>query len=281
MKNLKAPILLNHKELFAEIVKAKKAPIVVTSLTSKSKSVFKRLTLYTQEFQTKSLINITDSPFDPGDEELLSCYLSGGKKIAAIKKQIKDLQDIFGNEKCMYCQISRPNSFDHYLPKDTYPEFCAFALNLIPCCTICNQKKDVYWKELGEIGIINFYLNNIPKKQILFAGISFSQNNYATPIISFELRNINKISSKNFGIFKRHFTRLGLIDLYNESSGSAISELKRTLNSFGGAHSVAKNMKNTLDYANQLKKDYGNNYWKAVLFDRLSNEKRFFKEVKI
>ena len=281
MKNLKPPTDIDHDSSFEGIINAKKDPSLVANLNLKKAKVLSRYIEYKKEFYSNSLIKIADSTFTKGDSELLSCYLSGGVKIAAIKKAIKDLQSKFGNEKCMYCQIKDPDSFDHYLPKDIYPEFCALAINLIPCCVTCNKKKDVYWKESGEIGIINFYLDKIPSKQFLFVKISFAKNNYTTPIISFELSNVNGINPASFKIFKKHFKKLELLERYNQKSDTEISELKRTLNSFGKTSSVSKNMQDTLDYSIQLKKDFGLNYWKAILFEELSKQKIFFTSNKI
>ena len=40
-------------------------------------------------------------------------------------------------------------------------------------------------------------------------------------------------------------------------------------------------MQDTLDYSIQLKKDFGLNYWKAILFEELSKQKIFFTSNKI
>jgi hypothetical protein len=175
----------------------------------------------------------------------------------------------------MYCQLKEPDSFDHFLPKDDYPEFCALALNLIPCCVTCNKKKDRYWKEGGNTGVINFYLDNIPIQQILFASITFKSIDFTTPVINFKLSNSVGIAPSTFKLFQKHYSRLDLIARYNDKSGSEISEFKRTLNSFGSTRKK-KNMTSTFDYSKQLKVDYGTNYWKAVLFEELSKQDKFF-----
>lgn len=275
MKNLNPPIKIDHKKVLNEIIEAKRDAKIIKSLKSKQSDVNIRYDEYQGEFDSKTMVKIKDSAFTSGDKELISCYLSGGVKIAAIKQSIKDLQDKFGNEKCMYCQIKDPDSFDHFLPKDDYPEFCVLALNLIPCCTTCNKKKDRYWKEAGSTGIINFYLDSIPTQQILYVSITFKSKDFSTPIINFKLNNKIGIAASTFKLFEKHYSRLDLISRYNEKSDSEISEFKRTLSSFGSSNQI-KNMQSTLDYSMQLKADYGNNYWKAVLFEELSKQTNFF-----
>lgn len=48
---------------------------------------------------------------------------------------------------CPMCTIDTIGSFDHILPKEEYAEFADHPKNLIPCCTTCNSKKNMYWKE--------------------------------------------------------------------------------------------------------------------------------------
>lgn len=276
MKNLNAPIELDHNQKLLEIIEAKRILAIKEDLKKKMPSIFLRYKEYIKYFKSKNLLAITDSTFEAGDASLISCYLSGGNKIAAIKKAIKDLQDNFGNEKCMYCQIKEPDSFDHYLPKDIYPEFSSLAINLIPCCVTCNKKKDIYWKDLGEVGIINFYLNSIPIEQFLFVDISFSDNDYQTPIVKFSLENKFSINEITFRMIKKHYKRLELSERYKDNVNSVISELKRILGSYGKNLSTKNKITATIDYSHQLKIDYGINYWKAILLDEISRKSIFY-----
>ncbi len=281
MKNLNPPIHLSHSQYLSDIIKSKKEGDIKTDLIKKKAEILIRYIEYVKQFDLKDLLPIKDSAFKEGDVSLISCYLSGGKNIAEIKKAIKDLQDNFGNEKCMYCQIKDPDSFDHYLPKDLYPEFSSLAINLIPCCGICNKKKDKYWKELGEVGILNFYLNTIPTVQFLYADIAFANTNYQTPIVKFRLDNRYSIDNETFKIIEKHYKRLHLAERYKDKVNSVISELMRVLNSYGKNLTIAKKIKATTEYAGQLKIDYGINYWKAILLDELSKKDFFYSHNKI
>lgn len=42
---------------------------------------------------------------------------------------------------CPMCGLGQAKTLDHYLPKDSYPEFSVYALNLVPCCSSCNTAK--------------------------------------------------------------------------------------------------------------------------------------------
>jgi len=278
MKNLKKPTHLDHHVEIDNIIAAKTKKIFKDELEMLKPHIHDRYRKYIKEFDLNNLISVSDS-YHVGNKSLVSCYSSGGVKIAAIKKAITDLQDEFSNEKCMYCQIKDPDSFDHYLPKDSYPEFSALALNLVPCCITCNMKKDEYWKESGEIGIINFYLNALPNAQFLFVGINSNPLD-ETPIISFEIKNVTHIDPDLFKIIQKHYKRLKLIDRYNECGRKEISECRRTLKSYGRNSSIEDNMVNIMDYATQLKNDFGENYWKSIFYDGISREKDIIKQLK-
>jgi len=275
MKKLNPPTSIDHNTTFADIIDAKRDAIVKADLQTKKSTVLEKYVEYELHFNNQTIANITPSAFSQGDKNLLACYLSGGTKIAELKKHIKLLQDKYANEKCMYCRIKDPDSYDHFLPKEDYPEFCALGLNLIPCCTTCNKKKDRYWRESGKTGIINFYLDDLPSKQFLFADISLADP--ATPSITFKIDNRNKITASIFEIIKKHFKRLELLVRYKDKSDTAISELERTLTTFGKKLTVADEVIATLEYAQQLSLDYGVNYWKAVLYEEITKHLIFFE----
>lgn len=41
---------------------------------------------------------------------------------------------------CPYCGIQSNVTVDHYLPKDVFPQFSVFSLNLVPACSDCQNK---------------------------------------------------------------------------------------------------------------------------------------------
>jgi len=64
---------------------------------------------------------------------------------------------------------------------------------------------------------------------------------------------------------------------YKDKSDTAISELERTLTTFGKKLTVADEVIATLEYAQQLSLDYGVNYWKAVLYEEITKHLIFFE----
>jgi len=37
--------------------------------------------------------------------------------------------------------VDKPRRTDHYLPKESFAEFAIHPMNLLPACTVCNEKK--------------------------------------------------------------------------------------------------------------------------------------------
>jgi hypothetical protein len=275
MKKLIPPINIDHAQELQDIIEAKRNGPTKRFLRRTRPAIVARYTDYINQFNASNLIPLANSAY-PGDARVLACYLSGGTRIAAIKSAIEALQDEYSLDYCMYCRIGRPDSFDHYLPKDDYPEYCALALNLIPCCIRCNKKKDRYWKENGAAGIVNFYIDAMPIHQILFVNITFNAADN-TPIVTFSIDNRNMIDVNVYNLFSRHYTRLDLLNRYKREINSVTSEFKRTLDRWGQNISLANNQQYTLEYAQSLKVDYGINYWKGIFFEELSTKAEFFQ----
>ncbi len=91
---------------------------------------------------------------------------------------------------CPMCTIDTIGSFDHILPKEEYAEFVDHPKNLIPCCTTCNSKKNMYWKENGTFLFLNLYLDDIPEQQYLFLSVTQTES---WPILNFSVKNENDI----------------------------------------------------------------------------------------
>ena len=75
---------------------------------------------------------------------------------------------------CPACgELGTPNTLDHYLPKDIYPEFSIFPLNLFPMCDICQIKKGKKTTSTSNRRLfIHPYYADFIEKQVVFLNIS-------------------------------------------------------------------------------------------------------------
>lgn len=273
MKQLKHPEIENLISYFDNIIanKNKEEDVVVLKLIRDD--IDNKYKHYVEHFDTKHIIDINDSTYPKNHSALLSCYKSEGSILIALKKQIWDLQDDGIKGICQYCGIGKPISFDHYLPISVYPEYSVLAINLIPCCIDCNEKKKSYWKESGERGIINFYLDNISSTQFLFGKVKFVKE---TPCVRFEINNNNDgINDGLFTIITNHFKRLKLIHQFDSEASDELGAMYTTFTTYIDK-TTQLDMKNKLiKDATQLQLQFGVNYWKAVMRLTLANSNKY------
>lgn len=83
---------------------------------------------------------------------LLSCYNVGTISLSKLKDDILDALKDQGQINlllCPYCMLNEPSTWDHYLPKDKYPEYSVYHPNLLYVCFRCNQRKWNYYDANG------------------------------------------------------------------------------------------------------------------------------------
>lgn len=164
---------------------------------------------------------------------------------------------------CPMCTIDTIGSFDHILPKEEYAEFVDHPKNLIPCCTTCNSKKNIYWKENGTFLFLNLYLDDIPEQQYLFLSVTQTDS---WPILNFSVKNENDIDGPIFNRISSHYSRLDLCRRFEEASGQYLSEIQdsiRSLKDMGYTDDLIQTHLNKV--CDKLQSREGPNFWKVVL----------------
>ena len=149
-------------ELYKNAVKAKIDKVGKESLTRIEDDVKAEYEIYKGAFSLKQVHALLPSTnFTDYNRKLLLGLYGSQKKIV---KDVRRWIDLHNKRtylcKCPYCTISPAGTTEHFLPKEKYPEFAVNALNLLPCCSICNGKKGESVKtDDGKPYIINFYYN--------------------------------------------------------------------------------------------------------------------------
>ena len=67
------------------------------------------------------------------------CYKSA--RVRDNLSWLSDYRDGHGYAHCPMCGAAHGKTLEHYLPREHYPEFAVFALNLVPSCITCNQHR--------------------------------------------------------------------------------------------------------------------------------------------
>ncbi|MFA6514378.1 MAG: hypothetical protein WCT50_03790 [Patescibacteria group bacterium] len=279
MKNLKIPEI-NNENFLSEMIGKKREPqrAILSGVFDKVKSRYNDYELKKKELE---LLPIESWEQWQGSA-LRSCYVTKTKILHQLDKIKAKIIELNNSNVCQYCGISPVKPFDHYLPKSIFPEFSIFSLNLVPCCSDCNNKKLEKW--LNEDGIrefLNFYFDPIDAAEIfLYCNIE-SANDKFVPIFSL---NFSEEFDINFStLIKNHFINLNLLEKYSQNSSEEISSIMDIIiNTYKREESLpAKNILYSKiktwieDDADSKRLLKGGNNWKAALRDGLASSEGF------
>lgn len=233
-----------------------------------------RFQLYDDLFKKKELESITISPYnDIEKNELKKLYVYQDKCIQDLKKKLTTTEKNRIINTCPNCTISEISSFDHYLPKEEFPEFVVNPKNLFPSCSICNSYKGSNWKIDKNRLFLNLYLDDLPNVQYLFVNLQFN-NDLITA--QFYLKNSLYIEPHFYDLIESHYSRLQLCSRFELSSSETISSLDNTIrNSIENRIPINTIKKIAIEKSNQDRDAYGFNYWKSILEITLLNNNQF------
>ncbi len=260
-----------------EIYNSKKQSIKAI-VKSNFSTIRERYDYYTNQFNQIYLLNPLSLTTDQ-KKAFLSFYSSSTIPLSKLKTEIfknniSELHNI-----CPYCGIGQPETIDHYLPQEDYPEFCVLPMNLIPCCHKCNNKKDRNWKAFNNNrDILNFYHDSFFGNQFLFVKYEIVDN---VPIINFYLEKSGTISDDEFEIVTNHFQNINLITIYNDKYDVIITDLKRDILSginTGLDDNTIKQM--LLNKATIEESDFGINHWRTILKRKVASDSTLYNSIK-
>ncbi|WP_323773899.1 HNH endonuclease [Alcanivorax sp.] len=235
--------------------------------------VLEKFNHYQDKFDFDVLHEVENSPYTGVDKDaLVKAYTSSNKKLDLLKSEIKSIQDRDLQNICPYCGILTPNSTDHYVPKDDYPEYSILAVNLVPCCLQCNGKKGDFWKSGGGRGVINFYLDSLPQEEILECRVGFDGG---IPEVEFSLNNHCGIDLNLFGLISSHYKRLNLFERFKDSSNDEITSTLDSVQSCSSPSSIEEVRGMLLINRDKKIARYGINYWKCALLKGLAHSDEF------
>lgn len=258
-----------HKEVLKSKNKTKDDPDYKNRIQNMDDSIESQFLLYDKKFSENALENINCYGHNADEKkDLLKLYSYKNSVIKKLKIEITttDANRIIST--CPNCTISEINSFDHYLPKDTYPEFVVNPKNLFPSCTICNGYKNDVWIKDGKRLFLNLYLDSLPDKQYLFVDLTLIGDIVET---KFHIRNNGDIPSDIFEIINTHYVKLHLLERFNSNINEVVTSLENTITSFVGKLPLDEIKNAIIEKSNRDRVAFGCNYWKSILEIELMN----------
>lgn len=177
--------------------------------------------------------------------------------------------------RCPFCGISESSTLDHYLPKEKYPEFSVFPMNLIPSCAICNTRKRD--RILDEGTNVRMFLHpcydTIPDAAFVDVRVRMKED---ALIVTYRVVQPGGIEPHVFQHLKSHFEELDLADRYRrmgiEHLGGQYPALRRA---FGPGKDAIRVAEKLIEGAEDFEEVAGPNYWLAKLYRALASNKDF------
>jgi hypothetical protein len=196
---------------------------------------------------------------DNAIEALLKCYTSN-------TLALKDLRDTILNlagSVCPYCGVDRPKTLDHFLPKECFPEFSVYSLNLIACCGSCNLAKDEDYTQNGRRFFLHMYLDRIPNNMnCLRARVLWESGE---PTFEFFLEpNCANFFPALFNILQEHVFRLELLSAYSEIAGEEFSDKDDWIIEGDTPEEIRERIQINIQ---RKRVRYGPLYWKVALWE--------------
>ena len=154
MLNLE-PLAIDHDAVFLQIAGSKRGERK-DRLLALAPEISRDFSKYMAA--TNSLATIVSAGYDSDQSnDLRDCYKGRTDALEQLLARIRWSQSTIAQTKCQYCEIGSPDTFDHYLPEGTFPEYSVLALNLVPCCHLCNSKKSNIFLVSGQRQFLNLY----------------------------------------------------------------------------------------------------------------------------
>ena len=275
MKNLK-PYSEDSKdcfEVYKEAVKNKRKDKEI--LLNIQNDIESQFDIYSGKFRDKKLYEVISLTFSaPEKNALINLYDFNAAVIKKIKGKILDSQIATINNTCQYCTLNSVNTLDHFIPKQSFPEFSINPLNLFPCCSECNSKKSNLWLDNNRHLFLNLYLDELPNKKYLIADFDFQDD---IPMVTFSLNNSENIDSRTYEVIESHFIRLDLLKRMRKESNEKITDIINAIKGSYKLNSDIDSVKSAIrETEENNKKAYGYNHWKSVLILSIIEKDEFW-----
>jgi len=166
---------------------------------------------------------------------------------------------------CPACgELGRPNTLDHYLPKNLYPHFCVTPVNLFPMCDACQLAKGT---KVGDAQSPRFfihpYFDTFVGEQVLHLEINAP---FDAP--TFTLGIVNDLDPSHDRLIRSHMRELEIERRY---ASFFRNQHRRLLRLVGAMRAAGQNVQQTLSSFKQGAAEPSPNAWDYVFYSAVSN----------
>lgn len=197
------------------------------------------------------------------EEALKDLYSYDSKAFCELRIELTTDENNRKSNLCPNCLLELAGTLDHIIPQTPFPEYSTNPYNLIPCCSTCNSKKNDDWIKNGKRSIIDFYIDDIPDIQFLYAYPKLVKGDLD---VTFEIHFPHGYDVTLKERLENHFEKLKLLKRYRENSDDKISELANNIENSTDFSIGDKIIKEIIKKnAHEMQKRLGVNYWVAIL----------------
>jgi hypothetical protein len=169
---------------------------------------------------------------------------------------------------CPLCGVEQVSTLDHYAPKGSYPEFAIFCLNLVPCCSRCNQLKSVSAGDgIENIPFVHPYFHAPPAEPILYATVHVEAT---SAYVRYGLQQPPTCDDALFGKFSNQAAQIRLVKKIERVAQPELvtySGTCATLFEYGGETAVSSDAARR---SADLDDRWGLNNWRSALYRAIS-----------
>lgn len=156
-------------------------------------------------------------------EALKSCYTVSTEALSAHKDAILanlKSQSEINVQRCAYCMLNDPKTWDHYMPKDHFPEYAIFHENLLYVCFGCNQRKWNYF-DVNHLIFCHPYFTVDSTEALLHCKVNIVNGKLS---IGYYGAGTGKLKLAG-EILHRHIVKLGLVEKFKGEAAGTIGGL--------------------------------------------------------
>lgn len=204
------------KLFFEKIVNACHNPLKATSNLLKDR-IFECYDQY--QWLSPEFSEYLISRFSSQEGNIIRNLYSSNRKDIALLRETYKQNIIF----CPFCGIESPNTLDHLLPKQQFPEFAILLNNLFPMCNRCNNDRlDDIYDENGTRNLLNLEKDTFLEARFLIAEITYDGDDIE--IINYRIIP-GRLNAQQEAIVKNHMKNLKLQKKFNRILSSTVSEI--------------------------------------------------------
>lgn len=200
-------------------------------------------------------------------KSFLNLYLS--PKEGAAQRAVLDVLRDHDLTACPACgEAGRPNTLDHYLPKDDYPHFCITPHNLFPMCDACQKEKGTKTGDhIDARFFLHPYFDVFVAEQVLQLTI---QAPFTAP--SFDLHPAPGLTAAQESLVARHIRELAIVPRYSRFFREQFRRLLRLISKM---RDTRQDVRSSLELFRTNAEASTLNSWEHVFYDAVLSNPNF------